>query len=184
MTTASPEPRVVVRDMAETDIEAVSAVRIRGWQHAYAGLMPQSYLDGLDIAADAARRRELFADTSSGMTHLVAEAADGAVVGWACFGPSQDKDVPDGEGELYALYARPDLIGSGIGRALMGEVLSRAASCGLRLWVLEGNDRARRFYERAGFRPDGAACADDVAGSAVPEVRYHRPCGRASSVTG
>lgn len=168
--------------MAEPDIEAVSAVRIRGWQHAYAGLMPHSYLDGLDIAADAVRRREYFADTSSGMTNLVAEATDGAVVGWACFGPSKDKDLPRGEGELYALYARPDLIGSGIGRALMDEVLSRAAYSGIRLWVLEGNDRARRFYERAGFSPDGAACSDDVAGSPVPEVRYHRPCGQAAGV--
>ncbi|MCJ1676670.1 GNAT family N-acetyltransferase [Streptomyces sp. APSN-46.1] len=162
--------------MTASDVDAVSAVRIRGWQHAYAGLMPQSYLDGLDIAADAARRRERFADAPSGTTQLVAEAADGAVAGWAALGPAQDVGLPPGEGELYALYVRPDLIGSGVGRELMDEVLSRAAPYPvLRLWVLEGNERARRFYERAGFGPDGATSADEVAGVPVPEVRYHRP---------
>lgn len=42
------------------------------------------------------------------------------------------------------------------------------------LWVLKGNARARRFYERAGFRPDGAEEPFEVEGVAVPEVRYVR----------
>ncbi|MCX4524198.1 MULTISPECIES: GNAT family N-acetyltransferase [unclassified Streptomyces] len=174
MDSATRETQVTVREMTASDIDAVSALRIRGWQYAYAGLMPQSYLDGLDVAADAARRRERFA-ADSAMTQLVAETAEGAVAGWACFGPAQDRDLPAGEGELYALYARPDLIGSGVGRALMAEVLGRAPYPGLRLWVVEGNARARRFYERAGFAPDGGTCADEVGGVPVPEVRYHRP---------
>ena len=42
------------------------------------------------------------------------------------------------------------------------------------LWVLKGNDRARRFYQRAGFTADGAEEPFDVDGVAVPEVRYVR----------
>ncbi len=176
--TAPTDPQISVRAMTEADIEAVSTLRVRGWQHAYAGLMPQSYLDGLSISDDAARRRGYFREASGEMTNLVAQSVDGAVVGWACFGPARGDDLPRGEGELYAIYARPDLIGTGIGRALVDEVLLRAPYRALRLWVLEGNTRARTFYERAGFSPDGAVCTDPVEGVPVPEVRYHRPSTR------
>jgi RimJ/RimL family protein N-acetyltransferase len=41
------------------------------------------------------------------------------------------------------------------------------------LWVLRDNTRARRFYERAGFAPDGATDVLDRLGG-VTEVRYRR----------
>ncbi|MEV7730028.1 GNAT family N-acetyltransferase [Streptomyces sp. NPDC087917] len=164
-----------VRDMVEGDVGAVSEVRVRGWQWAYVGLVPSSYLDGLDVGEDAARRRGYFADGSSGIANLVAEDAGGDVVGWAAYGPPRGGELPQGEEELFALYARPELVGTGIGRALLGEVLRRTPHSALRLWVVEGNTRARRFYERAGFLADGAGRVDEYHGVLVPEVRYHRP---------
>ena len=44
----------------------------------------------------------------------------------------------------------------------------------LHLWVVEGNARARRFYEREGWAPDGAAKEDEFGGQVVREVRYRR----------
>lgn len=44
--------------------------------------------------------------------------------------------------------------------------------------MLKENDRARRFYERAGFRADGAEEPFEVDGVAVPEVRYTRTLAR------
>lgn len=78
---------------------------------------------------------------------------------------------------MYALYVRPERIGTGVGRALMDALLARAESDGrasLLLWVLRENGRARRFYEKAGFAPDGAEEPFEVDGVAVPEVRYRR----------
>ncbi len=46
--------------MTEADIDAVSAVRVQGWQAAYPGLMPQAYLDAMSVARDAAERRSRF----------------------------------------------------------------------------------------------------------------------------
>ncbi|MCX5405832.1 GNAT family N-acetyltransferase [Streptomyces sp. NBC_00335] len=176
-TSGRDEPRHRVREMTEPDIDAVAAVRVSGWRYAYAGLMPQSYLDGLSAAEYAGQRRAAFADPANAVTNLVAEGPDGAVLGWAAFGPAQGTDpegaAPD-EGELYALYARPDVIGTGVGRALLTEVLRRAAYPAVRLWVVEGNDRARRFYERAGFRPDGGVLVDETDGFPVHEVGYRR----------
>jgi RimJ/RimL family protein N-acetyltransferase len=46
----------------------------------------------------------------------------------------------------------------------------------LTLWVLERNSRARRFYEAAGLRPDGAAKQEmhPVVPVLLEEVRYRR----------
>ncbi|MFI5765133.1 GNAT family N-acetyltransferase [Streptomyces sp. NPDC051563] len=175
--TAAGEPRYRVREMTEPDIDAVAAVRVSAWRHAYAGLMPQAYLDGLSVAAYAEQRRAAFADPAGAVTNLVAEGPDGTVLGWAAYGPATSTDpegtAPD-EGELYTLYARPDVIGTGVGRTLLTEVLRRAPYPAVRLWVLEGNARARRFYERAGFRPDGGVLVEDADGSPVRELRYRR----------
>jgi len=119
-----------------------------------------------------------------------AEAAPG-IVGYASFGPERDvlgtswphpRTAAGAEGrvaELYALYVRPAWWSTGTGRALMDQVLAKASIAGYRcitLWVLEDNARARRFYERAGFAPDGASHLLQDLG-AVSEVRYRRALG-------
>ncbi|WP_405666578.1 GNAT family N-acetyltransferase [Streptomyces sp. NBC_01166] len=167
-------PGVPVRDMTVDDCAAVADIRVRGWRWAYAGMIPQAYLDAMDVDEDAERRRARLA-AGGGPVNLVAGAPDAAVTGWACYGPCRDGSGRPGSGELYALYVHPDRIGTGTGRALLTEVTARARADGfaaMSLWVLKENTRARRFYERAGFRPDGAEEAFDTGGAMVPEVRY------------
>jgi GNAT superfamily N-acetyltransferase len=79
-------------------------------------------------------------------------------------------------GELYALYVTPAWWSTGTGRALMDHVLTALRADGYPravLWVLAGNERARRFYERAGFTPDGSTNVITGLGS-VLELRYAR----------
>ncbi|MET9496536.1 GNAT family N-acetyltransferase [Streptomyces sp. NPDC006552] len=168
--------RPLVRPMTLADCTAAAEVRVRGWQFAYAGLMPQAYLDAMSVARDSERRRHLYGRSPE----FVAER-DGAVVGWACFGPCRDGDVPPGEAELYALYVLPGHVSTGVGRALLDTCTDAAAGAGhpaMRLWVVAGNTRARRFYERAGFTADGAREPYEVGGATVSEVRYARPLSR------
>ncbi|MFC9620280.1 GNAT family N-acetyltransferase [Streptomyces sp. NPDC056930] len=172
-------PDVLVRDMTVDDCEAVARVRVRGWQAAYAGLMPQSHLDAMDIAEDAERRRGFFAEGNP-VVNVVAERAGLGVIGWACYGPYRENGGRSARGELYAIYVLPEQIGTGAGRALMAEMLTRATADGfpdLALWVLKENGPARRFYERSGFLPDGAEEPFEVDGVLVPEVRYVRALG-------
>lgn len=169
---------VRVREMALADCDRVSRIRVLGWQSAYRGLMPQPYLDAMDVTADAERRRALFARTSDDVVHLVAEDEGGEVVGWACVGPYRDGEVRTADAELYALYVDTGRSGAGVGQALLRESVRRCETAGharMLLWVLKGNTRARRFYERAGFDPDGTEEPFVVEGVAVPEVRYARP---------
>ncbi|MFG2884248.1 GNAT family N-acetyltransferase [Streptomyces sp. NPDC048297] len=163
-----------IRPLALADCDRVAEIRIRGWQHAYRGLMPQTYLDALSVPADAERRRTWFTKGDGTVLNLVAER-DGRIVGWAALGPYRDEEVRTADAELYALYVDPGHLGTGIGRALLAESVERCAGYPrMFLWVLRENGRARRFYERAGFRPDGAEEPFDVDGVAVPEVRYVR----------
>ncbi|MFC0864657.1 GNAT family N-acetyltransferase [Sphaerimonospora cavernae] len=166
---------VHVRDMTEHDIRAVSTLRVTGWQTAYRGIIPDDYLDGLSVEADAERRGRLFLQDSR-IQNLVVEDDQG-VTGWGALGPCRDDDAADTDGEIYALYVAPARIGTGVGRALMAELVGRAEKSGftaLTLWVLAENHRARRFYERAGFRFDGSQTEWPVGGISVPEVRYAR----------
>ncbi|MDQ1015035.1 GNAT superfamily N-acetyltransferase [Streptomyces afghaniensis] len=78
---------------------------------------------------------------------------------------------------MYPIYVHPDRMGHGTGQALLAHSVARCAAAGhgrLLLWVLKGNGRARRFYERAGFHADGAEESFEVEGVMVPEVRYAR----------
>ncbi|WP_454321074.1 N-acetyltransferase family protein [Streptomyces phaeoluteigriseus] len=162
--------------MTLADCDRVSEIRVRGWQSAYRGLMPQSYLDALSVDEDAERRRSRFARGDGAVVNLVAESR-GEVVGWAAHGAYRDGEARTADAELYAIYVDPDRLGGGIGRALLAESVRRSTAAGHRrmyLWVVEGNTAARRFYERAGFHADGATEPFEVDGTKVPEVRYAR----------
>jgi GNAT superfamily N-acetyltransferase len=172
--------------MTAADVDAVAELRVRAWQSAYAGLLPRPFLEAMSVEEDAARRREMFARTGGTVTNLVTEGPDGAVTGWAALGPYRPEGVhasltpgASGDAELYAIYVLPGLLGTGLGRDLMNSCLARAAQQGFTrvlLWVVEGNTRARRFYERAGFAPDGVEDGYDIGdgGTPVPILRYAR----------
>lgn len=150
---------------------------MRSWQAGYRGLVPQDYLDGLDPAARVdARRRSLQESDLPRSGTLVAD--DGRVVGFAHIGPARDEEAADDVGEIWAIYLSPDAWGRGYGRELLSAALGQLARAGYRqvtLWVLDTNARARRFYEAAGFRSDGAVKVDDERGFPLTEIRYRRP---------
>jgi GNAT superfamily N-acetyltransferase len=156
-----------IRTATPDDAEAISAVRLAGWRAAYGPLLPPGTLDNVDGAAWAARVRARLTEGQARM--LVAEDA-GLVQAFSSFAPCRDDDLPDAD-EIYALYAQPTQWSRGLGRALMAATLPRLRRS-VALWVLEANARARRFYEIAGFRPDGSVQDADLYGATLPEVRY------------
>lgn len=177
-----PLDRLRIREMALSDCRSVSEIRVGGWQTAYVGMIPQAYLDRLDVDADTERRRGYLeklqkpGKADGQVVNLVAEQR-GELIGWACHGPYREGEVRTQDAELYALYVRPGYFSTGVGRALLRESARRCATAGherMLLWVLKENARARRFYEAHGFAPDGAEEPFEVDGVMVPEVRYGR----------
>ncbi len=169
---------VEIRAAHIDDAEQIAVMHVRSWQAAYRGAVPQDYLDGLDPATRVEGRRRSVRDADwprSGT--LVATHDDGTIVGFAHIGPTRDDDADGGVGEVYAIYLAPCAWGKGYGRALMAASLAGLTQAGYQqamLWVLDANARARRFYEAAGFQPDGAVKDDDSRGFRLTEVRYRR----------
>lgn len=144
------------------------------WRHAYRGLLPAEYLESLSVDEREAQRLAWFADPTPRSGILVAEDA-GRVVGFATFGPSRDDDAAEGTGEVPAIYLLPEVEGEGIGRKLFAEAVAALRRAGFTrgsLWVLERNVRARRFYEKAGWRWDGTVSQHDFECANRPVVRY------------
>lgn len=169
---------VVVRAATAGDAAGIARVQIDGWRFAYRGLVPARFLDDMEMGERTARWKELLAGSRAmpGGRDLVAEN-DGRVCGFSCFGPlrPQDGAPTDATGEVYAIYAAPYRVGTGVGRALMEaseSLLREDGHAAAVLWVFRGNARARRFYERAGWAPDGADMRIDAL--RAPQVRYRR----------
>lgn len=172
-----PGVQVTVRAAAFADAAAMGRVHVLSWQAAYPGLIPQDYLDSLDIDRRAEHWRRALSSSREQAPLLVAVAGDD-VVGFAGFGPARDggSDVTT-VGQLYGIDVRPDRWGLGVGGALLAAVHAGLVDLGYRsavLWVLPGNRRARTVYEHHGWRYDGANRTAEAFGVTVPEVRYRR----------
>jgi GNAT superfamily N-acetyltransferase len=147
--------------------EAIAAVHVAAWQHAYQEMLPPELLASLSVESRAQRWRQQLADARGGHTWVVGEP----VRGFVSVGPSRDDDAADDIRELYALYVHPADWGTGLGSRLMtvaAEVLGNGAT----LWVLDANERARRFYERHGWRPDGGRKQETRGAAVLDGVRY------------
>jgi GNAT superfamily N-acetyltransferase len=171
---AVPTMTMLIRPAVLSDAAALGRVHVAAWRVAYPHLLPARVLDALS-EEERARRWEGILSTSAAGT-LIAEF-DGALAGFASIGESRDPDaVPGRTGELYALYVAPEWWSRGMGWGLWAAARQRLLDTGFEeatLWVLEGNARARRFYEQAGLALDpGAVQSVEIDGVKLPEVRY------------
>lgn len=165
-----------IRPARPEDALGIVHARTAAWQTAYRGLMPDDYLDAMsDEADDAADRLRDRLQSPPPSTLLIGTDAEGTVLGMCAYGPPRDDDIDSGQ--LYAINVVPAAWGTGLGRQLLRAAERGLATAGHRtayLWVVDGNVRARRFYQRAGWRCDGATKLDDDFGTGVTEVRYRR----------
>jgi ribosomal protein S18 acetylase RimI-like enzyme len=168
---------VELREARRGDELAVAELHVRSWQEAYRELMPAEFLAALDPRERAARYTFESRDETVPTTVLAVVSEEGErIVGFVTFGPSRDADTV-GLGEIYALYVDPDWLRGGVGRQLMAEARRRLRERGFDaavLWVLKGNDRARRFYEGEGWSPDGATRVEQPYGILSNVARFRR----------
>ena len=164
-----------IRHARLTDADRIGAIQICAWQATYRGVMPDAYLDELDVDDRAAYwRRQVLALLPSQRLKVIVD--DGVVVGFAAAGPEHDGGAAS-TGELYAINLDPRVWGRGLGRALLRDMTVELAGLGYRqavLWVVPENHRARRFYESEEWRNDHVRRDDEVFGIVVPEMRYRR----------
>ena len=72
--------------------------------------------------------------------------------------------------EIVAIHSLPESWGTGLGHAMLTAALKQIGNRSVFLWAFKGNKRARRFYEKHGFRWDGSERVSEFDGAL--EVRY------------
>ena len=131
-----------LRPAVPEDMATTADIWHRAWHVAHPGHVPDGLTAGRTLEAFHERTPSRVEDTT------VAEV-DGRVVGFT---------MVSGD-ELEQLFVDPDLHGAGIAAPLLaaGEVQIAAAGYDVAwLAVVEGNARARRFYEKHGWYDAGA----------------------------
>jgi ribosomal protein S18 acetylase RimI-like enzyme len=101
---------------------------------------------------------------------LIVERGD-TVVGVVLAGPDA---LEPAVGHVARLYVAPALWGRGLGGALHTAAIGHLRECEFdeaTLWVLEGNRRARSWYERLGWRPTGER-KTVYAPAGIDDLRY------------
>jgi ribosomal protein S18 acetylase RimI-like enzyme len=174
---------VRIRRAGPEDARSIATVHVRSWQGAYPGLIPQPYLDSLTVEERVGDWEEVLGASDwphTGVIVLLGPAqgddAEGPITGFTSFGPTRDDDGDGARvGEVMTFYLDPTAFGSGGADLLMSAVLvalGGAHFATAMLWVLNSNARARRFYERRGWQPDGASKVHDWEAFVATDVRY------------
>lgn len=170
---------VSIRAAGAPDAGAIARVRVAAWRAAYRGLMPDVYLDRADLeAAEAEDLGGRLRNIGDAARISVAEAS-GQIVGYCAYGRAAGDTEDLGSGAVYDLYVHPDGWRRGVGRRLLVYATEYFKAQGFReasLFVFEANTRARRFYERAGWQPDGHREIYERAGFSRPILRYRTIC--------
>ena len=156
----------MVRPYRSGDLGAVGRVHANSRWAAYAGLVPAEALATVTPETQTEFWRERMSLPAS--SAFVAER-DGEVVGFVALLETEEGT------ELSAIHVLPDVVGTGVGSALMKAAVEHARARGaeaLHLFVIEGNERARTFYTRTGWRLTGTAGRHELGGAQVEIVRY------------
>lgn len=158
----------VLRPATPGDAAACAYVHHTSWVETYSTLLPAAHWESDTLVS----RVETWRRWLDGGAEVTVAEGDGQVVGIAISGAGRQvgDHPPVRDRELYLLYVLASHHGTGVGQALLDAVVAPGVPA--QIWVAESNPRARRFYVRNGFVPDGARFVDERLD--LTEVRHVR----------
>jgi ribosomal protein S18 acetylase RimI-like enzyme len=166
---------LTLRSAKRDDARAIAQIHVAAWRAAYRGLMPDDYLAALSVDARTTMWQNALGRATPAQVALA--EIDGTLAGFCSYGPTRDEEPPE-VAEIYAVNIHPDYWRRGAGRLLCEHALREAAArehSAITLWVMTGNERARGFYERLKFAPDGALRTNsELIGRPFDELRYRK----------
>ena len=163
---------LTVRAAEVEDATAIARVHVDAWQATYSGIIPQPYLDQLNVQNRTITWVRMLERGGPQAITLVSEDHDERIVGFVSAGQARTED-PRFSAEITSLYVMPGFQRKGHGLRLFmaaANRLSRRKLKGLLVWVLAENN-ARGFYEALGGRPM-TEITRSFAGKPLREVGY------------
>ncbi len=160
-----------VRPAKPCDANAIATIHVDTWKKTYKGLVPQSFLDTLDVHEKSKFWAEKLGNQDKNFHCYVAQAENN-VIGFSCGGPNRTKGTSY-KGELYAIYVSKKKQKEGVGKMLFQKTVSRLAEDGfdsMLIWVIEKNPSIG-FYQSMGGRKVEMK-EDDIGGAPVTEIGF------------
>lgn len=151
---------MIVRNAHYEDMRTAGHIMSLSFRAAFSGLVSRQTLD--TCAREDACIALLEGIYREGNVHFLIGDTSG-MLAWQDLGDSA---------ELMALHSLPESWGTGLGAAMLKEALNQIGQKPVFLWAFEQNTRARRFYEKNGFRWDGTKRVSEFDGAV--EVRYEK----------
>ena len=136
---------MIFREAVAADADAVAGLLTASWREAYTPLLQPELLRDRLPALHLAMWRDHFAAPRPGIVVLAVgeDGPRGFCAAW----------LEDAEAYVDNLHMRPGQRGGGLGPALLGRSVAALVARGATraaLTIIDGNDRAQRFYERLG----------------------------------
>ena len=131
------------------DVPAAAHCHLECWREAYSDLLTPARLAEL-LTIDWFLELWRHHVTGSRVVRIAVQGQE--VIGFAVAGSAEEVGVPI-TFTLNAINVRRAYWGTGVGQRLLDMTLGERDAF---LWVFRDNARARAFYLRNGFRPDGA----------------------------
>jgi ribosomal protein S18 acetylase RimI-like enzyme len=168
-------PPITIKTATYKDAEPIAHIQIAGWRASYQGIIPEAHLTNLSISDKTAFWQSILIDPVKAKEILVARRDEISsneqsktapqVLGFVSFGSADGSPGSGGsaaettteaskKGELRAIYVDPEHLSEGIGRCLWLAAREKMVSLGYATAVVSvfaGNERAIRFYNKAGF---------------------------------
>ncbi|KAM0708087.1 hypothetical protein Q7P35_004736 [Cladosporium inversicolor] len=163
---------ITIKSATYQDADSIAQIQIAGWRASYQGIIPESHLNNLSVSDKAAFWQSILIDPAEAENILAARRDHNSssdqtgpqILGFVTFGSADDapglgSNAEKGievsrRGELRAIYVDPKHLSEGVGRSLWTAAQKRLVELGYSevvVSVFAGNERAGRFYHKAGF---------------------------------
>ena len=151
---------ISVRNANFEDMACAAEIMVTSFRAAFGEFVSRSTMDACTNPENC--RAMLESIYQDGKMHFLM----GGDQGFLCW-----QETDDGA-EIVAIHSLPVSWGTGLGHAMLMEALKQIGDRPVYLWAFKENTRARRFYEKHGFRWDGSERVSEFDGAL--EVRYVR----------
>ena len=144
-------PEWIIRPAVPEDAPVLARIQTEAWKAAFGGILSPEALAQATNPEEAQAMHAFVLEHQ--LAHVSLQCIDVTPQGMTAWSENRDNLGCD-TAELICIHSLPQFWGHGYGAHMIQHALEEAKHAGyvrLVLWVFEGNERARRFYEKHGF---------------------------------
>lgn len=163
------ENNIIIRKANLEDLKEVADIAVRGWKVAYKDIIDEEYLNSMSVEETYKKIKDGYKKNN-----YVVAVLNKEVVGFCRYTLNYSQSDDNADGEIIALYVKPELKYNGIGTQMFNYVMQdfyKNENKRVVIGCLKENYPSRKFYEKMG----GKVYAEkwfERGGKQYPEVFY------------